>query len=134
MDPENLSAVSIAVSDIMTERAVSLIVLNSFNTLIRKRGGHSALEFLRVLVARTRQAKCLALVTMNRKAYHAAQVASVEDIVDGVIELKVEEHEDGIERSLRVFKMVGAKHSTTWTGYKVTDDGDFEVVERKNAS
>ncbi len=131
VDPENLSAISIAISDIMTERPVSLMVLNSFNTLIRKRGGHSAMEFLRVLVARTRQAKCLALVTMNRKAFHPAIVASAQDIVDGVVELKVEESQEGIERSLRIFKMVGAKHSTAWTRYIVSDEGELEGADAK---
>lgn len=131
VDPENLSAISIAISDMMTEKPVSLMVLNSFNTLIRKRGGHSAMEFLRVLVARTCEAKCLALVTMNRKAFHPAIVASAQDIVDGVIELKVEESPEGIQSllSLRVFKMVGAKHSTAWTRYAISDEGELERAD-----
>ena len=128
VDPENLSAISIAISDIMSKTGVSLIVLDSFNTLIRKRGGHSAIEFLRLLVARTRQAECLALLTMNRKAFHPAIVASAEDIVEGVIELKVEESEEGIERSIRVFKMVGAKHSTAWMRYDVSDEKELVSV------
>ena len=57
VDPENLSAISIAISNALAQRQISMMILNSFNTLIRKRGGHSAIEFLRVLVARTRQAK-----------------------------------------------------------------------------
>jgi len=56
-DPENLSAISIAISDIMSKKTISLIVLDSFNTLIRRRGVRSAIEFLRVMVARARQAK-----------------------------------------------------------------------------
>ncbi len=128
VDPENLSAISIAVSDIMSKTAVSLIVLDSFNTLIRKRGGHSAIEFLRLMVARTRQAKCLALVTMNRKAFHPAIVASAEDMVEGVIELKVDESDQGIERSIRVFKMAGTKHSTAWMRYEISDEKELVSV------
>jgi KaiC/GvpD/RAD55 family RecA-like ATPase len=125
VDPENLSAISIAVSDVMGRSGVSLIVVDSFNTLIRKRGGHSAIEFLRVLVARTRQAKCLCLVTMNRKAFHPAIVASAQDIVDGVIELKLDEEDQEIATSIRILKMVGAKHSTAWERYTISDDGEF---------
>jgi KaiC/GvpD/RAD55 family RecA-like ATPase len=131
VDPENLSAISIAISDIMSKTAVSLIVLDSFNTLIRKRGGHSAIEFLLLLVARTRQAECLALVTMNRKAFHPAIVASAEDIVEGVMELRVEESEEGIERSIRVFKMVGAKHSTAWMRYDISYEKELVSVSEK---
>jgi KaiC/GvpD/RAD55 family RecA-like ATPase len=129
VDPENLSAISIAISNIMADRQISMIVLNSFSTLIRKRGGHSAIEFLRVLVARTRQAKCLCLVSMNRKAFHPAIVASAQDIADGVIELKVEEGPSGITSSLRVFKMIGAKHSTGWSRYVISDEGELVPAE-----
>jgi len=131
-DPQNLSAISIAISNIMAERPISMIVLNSFNTLIHKRGGHSAIEFLRVLVARARQAKCLCLVTMSKKAFHPAIVASAQDIADGVIELKVEEEPMGIKSSLRVFKMIGAKHSTGWVHYVISDDGELVPEETEH--
>ena len=124
-DPENLSAISIAISDIMNKKSISLIVLDSFNTLIRKRGVRSAIEFLRVIVARARQAKCLCLVTMNRKAFHPAMVASAQDVVDGVIELRIEEGHEGLARSLRILKMVGTKHLTAWTPYDISDEGKF---------
>lgn len=126
-DPEDLSAISIAISNIMTNTKVSLIVLDSFNTMIRKRKFTAANEFLRLLIARTRQANCLALVTMNRKAWPPAMIAAVEDSVEGVIELKVEEKEEEIERSLRVFKMIGVKHSTAWSRYDVSD-GDLVSI------
>lgn len=125
VDPENLSAISIAISDTMSKNTVSLMVIDSFNTLIRKRGFRSAIELLRVLVARSRQARCLCFVTMNRKAFHPAFVASAQDIVDGVIELKIDETPTGIARSLRVLKMVGTKHLTIWVPYDISDDAKF---------
>jgi KaiC/GvpD/RAD55 family RecA-like ATPase len=128
VDPENLSAISIAISDIMTKKTISLIVIDSFNTLIRKRGLRSAIELLRVLVARARQARCLCFVTMNRKAFHPAIVASAQDIVDGVIELKIDEGAEEITRSLRVLKMLGTKHLTTWVPYEFSDQGRFVPV------
>ena len=134
-DPENLSAISIAISDIMNrEGAISLIVLDSFNTLIRKRNIRSAIEFLRVIVARARQAKCLCLVIMNRKAFPPAMNASAQDIVDGVIELKIEETDEGIARSLRILKMVGTKHATTWTPYDISDENKFVPAKKRPVS
>jgi len=125
IDPENLSAVSIAISEITSMRSVSMLVLDSFDTLIRKRGGHSAIEFLRVLVARTRQARCVSILTMNRKAFHPAIVASVQDVADGVIEFRTEEGEKGIEHSLRFLKMAGVRHSTAWARYAISDDSEL---------
>jgi KaiC/GvpD/RAD55 family RecA-like ATPase len=133
LDPENLSAISIAISDVMEKKQVSMMVLDSFNTLIRKRGGHSAIEFLRVLVARTRQAKCISVLTMNRKAFHPAMVASVQDSVDGVIEFKLEEEQERIALSLRILKMVGTKHSTAWERYMISDDSELVPSDGKPA-
>jgi len=131
VDPENLSALSIAMSEVMEQTPVSLRVADSFDTLIRKRGGHSAIEFLRVLVARTRQAKCVSILTLNRKAFHPAIVASAQDVVDGVIEFKVDEGEKGIEYSLRVLKMTGTRHSTAWARYAISDDGELVPYEER---
>ena len=134
VDPENLSAISIAISDVMTKNPVSLIVLDSFNTLIRKRGGHSAIEFLRVLVARTRQAKCVSILTLNRKAFHPAIVASAQDVADAVIEFRLEEEEGedrGVALSLRVLKMVGTRHSNAWERYMISDEGELVPYVQK---
>ena len=109
----------------MSKKAIALIVVNSFSTLIRKRGGHSAIEFLRVLVARSRQTRCLSLLTMNRKAFHPAIVASAQDVADGVIELRTEERLDEIVRSIRIPKMTGVRHSTAWLSYEILDNGAF---------
>lgn len=133
VEPDNLTGINIALSDIMNTKTISLIVVNSFSTLIRKRGGHSAIEFLRVLVARSRQARCLSFVTMNRKAFHPAIVASAQDVADGVIELKMEESQTGAGRSLRVLKMVGAKHLSTWRPYEISDDGRLTDMSSKNS-
>jgi len=133
VDPENLSAISIAISDVMAKRPASMIVLDSFNTLIRKRGGHSAIEFLRVLVARTRQAKCISILTINRKAFHPAIVASAQDVADGVIEFRLEEEEQGIALSVRILKMVGTRHSTAWARYMISDEGELVPYETKHS-
>jgi KaiC/GvpD/RAD55 family RecA-like ATPase len=133
-DSENLSSISIAMADVMGKQSISLIVLDSFNTLIRKRGFRSAVEFLRVLVARTRQAKCLCLVTMNRKAFHPAMVAGAQDTVDGVIELKTEESKEGFVRSLRILKLFGTKHLTKWVSYDLSDEGRFIQHSEKTST
>ena len=69
---------------------------------------------------------------MNRKAFHPAMVASAQDIVDGVIELRVEESPEGIARSIRILKMVGTKHVTTWTHYDISDEGKFISARKTN--
>ena len=120
---ENLSEISVSISEILTKRKISLLVLDSFNTLIRNRGIRSAVEFLRVFVARTRQAGALSLVTMNRRAFHLSYNALAQDIVDGVIEMKLDETSEGSGRALRILRMTGAKHLLPWMKYDISDDG-----------
>ena len=120
---ENLSEISVAISDIMTKHKISMLVLDSLNTLVRNRGVRSAVEFLRVFVARTRQAGALSLVTMNRRAFHQAIIASAQDIVDGVIEMKIDETPEGSARALRILRMMGTKHLMSWMKYDIGDDG-----------
>jgi len=124
-DPENLSGISIAVSSLMSEKSFSLMVLDSLSTLIRRRELRSALEFLRILVARARQAKCLSIVLLNRKGFHPTTIASVQEMVDGIIELRIEESPTDITRLFRIAKMTGAKHLTMWTPYEISDAGEF---------
>jgi KaiC/GvpD/RAD55 family RecA-like ATPase len=131
VDPENLSALSIAISEVMAKRSISLIVLDSFNTLIRKRGGHSAIEFLRVLVARARQAKCVCILTINRKAFHPAIVASAQDVADGVVEFKLEEENQSAALFVRILKLVGTRHSTAWERYMISDGGELVPYDAK---
>ena len=67
----------------------------------------------------------LVLCYYEQESLPPAIVASAQDIVDGVIELKTEESVEGITRSLRVLKMLGAKHLTTWMPYDISDDAKF---------
>jgi KaiC/GvpD/RAD55 family RecA-like ATPase len=45
--------------------------------------------------------------------------------------LRVEESPEGIARSIRILKMVGTKHVTTWTHYDISDEGKFISANRK---
>jgi KaiC/GvpD/RAD55 family RecA-like ATPase len=58
---------------------------------------------------------------MNRKAFHPAIIAAAQEIVDGVIEMKIEEEQSGLVRYLRVLKMKGCRHTTSWVPIEVDD-------------
>jgi KaiC/GvpD/RAD55 family RecA-like ATPase len=57
------------------------------------------------------------VTSLSRKAFHPAIIAAMQDKVDGVIEMKVEDTKDGLARFIRVSKMKGVQHTTTWTPY-----------------
>ena len=127
-DPNNLSELSIVVSKALPpgKRIQGLFVLDSLDTLIRKRGLTSSLELIRTLRAKTRMAKFDSIVTLNRQAFPSAILAAAQEDVDGVFEMKVQEEPTGLTRYLRVPKMRGASHHTAWIAYEL----DFKSPPR----
>ena len=130
LNPEDLPAVNIALSESSSSGGVSLVVVDSLDTVIRKRGVRAAIEFLHSLVARACQSGYLCLVNLNGKAFHSAVIAAAMDIVDGVIQLRVDEAQQQLARSLRVFKMP-VRHLSKWIEYEISDGGEFVRVQQK---
>ena len=127
-DPNNLSELSIVVSKALPPgtKTLGLLVLDSLDTLIQKRGLNSSLEFIRTLRAKTKIAKFDSIVTLNRQAFPTAILAAIQESVDGVLEMKVQEEPTGLNRYLRIPKMRGTSHHTSWMPY----DLDFKGAPR----
>jgi len=119
VDPNNLSELSITASKALENKTQGLFALDSLDTLIRKRGLASSLEFIRTLRAKTRIAKFDSIVTLNRQAFPTAILAAVQESVDGVFEMKVEEEPSGLTRYFRIPKMRGTQHHTAWRAYEL---------------
>jgi KaiC/GvpD/RAD55 family RecA-like ATPase len=126
-DPNNLSELSIAVSKALENRTQGLFLLDSLDTLIRKRGLASSLELIRTLRAKTRIVKFDSIVTLNRQAFPTAILAAVQESADGVFEMKVQEEPSGLTRYFRVPKMRGTSHHSAWRAYEL----DFKTHARK---
>lgn len=124
-DPSNLSNISRIISKALTDFPDASLILDSLTTLIFKCGERQTMEFLRILSAKTQKTGVDCFIRFNRKAFPSATVASIQDIVDGVIELKVEEEDDKLHRSIRILKMSSVKHTTSWTPYDIDPDRGF---------
>jgi len=121
-DSQELSILSITITTALTEcgrEGATSVVLDSFTTLLQKCGVKPSLGFLRVLVAKTRSFKADLWIKLNSRAFHPAIVAAVHDMVDGVIEVRRQETETGLRNALRISKMKGVLHKTTWVPYEL---------------
>jgi KaiC/GvpD/RAD55 family RecA-like ATPase len=125
-DPNNLPELSITVSKALENMKQGIFILDSLDTLIRKKGLGSSLEFIRTLRAKTRFAGFDFVVTLNRQAFPPAILAAVHETVDGVFEMKIEEEPSGLVRYFRVPKMRGTPHSTAWVAYEL----DFKALTK----
>lgn len=121
----SLSDLSISLSKALAQQeqlGTAVFILDSFTTLVQKCGVQPSLDFLRTLIAKTRMFKSVCLIKLNRRAFHSAILAAVQDMVDCVVEMKTEEKQNGLSNYLRISKIKGQKHKTTWTPYQVLSD------------
>ena len=119
-DPQRLSDLSIVMTKALSEAREStnvLLAMDSLTTLIQRSGVRPSFDFLHTLIAKVRSNRASCVTSLSRKAFHPAIIAAIQDKVDGVIEMKVEDTKDGLARFIRVSKMKGVKHITTWTPY-----------------
>ena len=119
-DPQRLSDLSIVVSKALLESRNPgnvLLALDSLTTLIQRSGVRPSFDFLHTLVAKIRSCKASCVASLSRKAFHPAIIAAIQDKVDGVVEMKAEDTKDGLARFIRIPKMKGMRHVTTWTPY-----------------
>jgi KaiC/GvpD/RAD55 family RecA-like ATPase len=119
-DPQRLSDLSIVVTKALSEAREPgnvLLAMDSLTTLIQRSGVRPSFDFLHTLIAKVRSNRASCVTSLSRKAFHPAIIAAIQDKVDGVIEMKVEDTKDGLSRFIRISKMKGAQHITTWTPY-----------------
>lgn len=119
-DPQRLSDLSIVMTKALSEARESsnvLLAVDSLTTLIQRTGVRPSFDFLHTLIAKVRSNRASCVTSLSRKAFHPAIIAAIQDKVDGVIEMKVEDTKDGLARFIRVSKMKGVRHTTTWTPY-----------------
>ncbi|MEM3047441.1 MAG: ATPase domain-containing protein [Candidatus Bathyarchaeia archaeon] len=104
-DLSDLSGVTVALLKAIGKKAKGtpgLAVIDSLSTIIHKCGVKSSREFLRAVIAKTRESRFSLFVTLGRSTFHPAIVASFRDMVDCVIEMKMEEEPMGLYRYIRV--------------------------------
>ena len=121
-DPQRLSDLSIVISKALSESpdpSDVLLVFDSLTTLIQRSGVRPSFDFLHTLVAKVRSCSANCILSLSRKAFHPAIIAAIEDKVEGVIELKAEDTKDGLARFIRIPKMKGTTHSTSWNAYEI---------------
>lgn len=129
---EDLSGLSILINKAVKELSelgrirVAVITL-SF--LLQKTNLRAMLSFLRIQSARAKALNAAALVALNRRGFDDAMIADLEELSDGVIELRLKEGEDGsLRRFLRIKKLPSVDFDSRWTPFTIKEDEGFVGV------
>jgi len=121
-DLSDLSGVSVALLRAIGEHAddrPGVVIIDSMSTVIHKCGTKSSREFLRAVIAKTRELRFNLFATLGRTTFHPAIVASFQEMVDGVIEMKLEEDPTGLSRYIRVLMREDTRYGAKWVRYEV---------------
>jgi KaiC/GvpD/RAD55 family RecA-like ATPase len=133
-DPSNLPNLSVATSlaiSKLSREAHLVVMLDSLSSLVEMAGPRAATEFFRTLVGKVRSVQADLLTTLNRRAFSSAILASIQEMVDGVIELRITEDEADVRRYLRVRKMLGTRYDSASVSYDIDQE---RGVFRRNES
>jgi KaiC/GvpD/RAD55 family RecA-like ATPase len=130
-DPSNLPNLSVAISLAISKlsRDAHLVVMfDSLSSLVQIAGARAAIEFFRALVGKVRSVQGGLLTTLNRKAFSPTVLASVQEMVDGVLELRMTDDQTDVRRYLRIRKMLGRKYDSMSIPYDI--DQENGILQR----
>lgn len=130
-DPSNLPNLSVATSlavSRLSQDVHLVVMLDSLSSLVQMAGARAAIEFFRTLVGKARSVRADLLTTLNRKAFSATVLASIQEMVDGVLELRMVEDQTDVRRYLRIRKMLGRKYDSVSIPYDI--DQEHGILRR----
>ncbi|MEM2123481.1 MAG: ATPase domain-containing protein, partial [Candidatus Bathyarchaeia archaeon] len=122
-DPFNFPNLAMTLAGIIRELDVEpgelIVIIHSLTTIMEGSEFRPALEFYRNISGKLGSLGAITVAHLNRAAFPAAVIAAVEDVADGVIELKIEESPEGIQYYMRCPKMILMRHETRWKPYRI---------------
>jgi KaiC/GvpD/RAD55 family RecA-like ATPase len=102
-------------------------VIDSLSTIILSSGdARSAFNFVRNQVISLKKSGGIVLMTVHKKAHSNRLIASLEHVVDGVIELRKEQYYRDWRSIFQIKKMIGRRFSTREFAF-VVHEGKFVV-------
>lgn len=119
----NLTDLSITLKAAWEGLTRSVLVVDDLTSLVQEAGPDVTLKFLRSLIAKIRGGQALGLFSLTTEILEPRFQNALMQMYDGVLEMKIEEGPEGLERFMRIFSLRGQKHSTKWNRFDITDEG-----------
>jgi KaiC/GvpD/RAD55 family RecA-like ATPase len=102
-------------------------VFDSITTLSLRTSEKETEIFVQELLDRLRSLKALSIFVLTSGVHGETFAQLVRSQFDGVLEIKAEESEGGLRRSLRVASLQGVKHDSGWIEYDISE-GEGEAT------
>lgn len=133
-DPFNFPNLAMLLASILRDLKCKpgelIVVMHSLTTIISGSELKPALEFYRNISGKLNSVGAVTFSHLNRAAFPAAVIAAVEDVADGVIELKTEETMEGLNYYMRIPKMILTRHETRWRPYRIDVEKGITPIKK----
>lgn len=119
----NLSELSITLHKAMEDLDRPTVVIDTVSSLALDASEEACLKCVRMLAPKVKMKKGAALFTVSEGLHSPSFQNALRTIFDAIIEMKVEEQPEGIDRLVRVFAARAPSPIGGWTRFSVTEKG-----------
>jgi KaiC/GvpD/RAD55 family RecA-like ATPase len=109
------------------------LILDSVTHLSAIFGEEAVLKFLNDLSFILKDAEASAIFTLTTPTNEQFRNA-LTSILDGIIELKLEEYGGSLTRSIRLLSIKGMHHAPSWINFRISDDGTLTFADQSSLS
>jgi hypothetical protein len=109
------------------------LVIDSLTHLAAIFGEKELLTFLNDLSFVLKDAEGSAIFTLTTPTNEEFRNA-LSSILDGILELKFEEYNGSLTRSIRLLSIKGMHHAPSWINFKISDDGSLSFADQSSLS
>ena len=122
-NPKNLSDISITLREAMGDEKSGRLVLDSASTLLLLTAETTGVSFLSILSSRLKRDDFISLFILEGGVHDTKIIHRLRYLLDGVLDMKVEEIESEIHRFFRIYSLRGCQHDTRWVPFNIGDKG-----------
>ncbi len=105
------------------------VVVDSLTHLLTLFGEDAVLKFVNDLSFLLKDAEAMAIFTLTSPLPNEYLTNALSSILDGIIEMKIEEHHGSLVRSIRLLSIKSVHHKPAWMYFNIDDDGSLSFVE-----
>ena len=109
------------------------IVVDSLTHLLAVFGESAVLKFVNDLSFLLKEVEAMAIFTLTAPSTSEYLTNALSSIFDGIIEMKLEEHNEGLNRSVRLLSIKGLHYNPSWIKFKIIDDGSLAFADQSSS-
>lgn len=127
-NPENLTRVGRVLREAQDQDSGGRMLMDSASTLLLLSNDIAGVKFLSSMSARLKRSEFNSLFILEGGVHDSVIAQRLRYLLDGVLEMRVEEVGGELDRFFRIYSLRGCQHDTRWVHFRIGEKG-IEVGE-----